>query len=489
MKIFIPAVVLLFSIYGYSQDSLKTIRLEEIAVLAVRASEQAPIPKTILSKKQIEELYVGQHPIFLLEKLTPGFYSYSESGSSFANYGKFRIRGINQERVNITLNGVPLNDMIDHGTFFSNFTDITSNFESIQVQRGVGTSSNGVSSYGGSINFESIHLINKQAYSEAQLSAGSFNTLRGNFQHFTGINEKGWGFLSSFSKLSSDGYRDNTSTDATSFFMTGGYYGRNDILKFTLFSSQSENGLGHYTIDESILKQNPTFNNLSENDKDDFGQYLVQLQYNKMLSEKLTVNATGYYGGAKGDYAEGTPDLDSVFVENYDSKYVTTFFSINYPLENDHIGGILNMDYSSKIFKFNTGFHAYSFKRENREEILPDKANPYYKENSQKTEISWFGKSTYHIGKLTAYADVQIRSTRLNVSPDYNWIGILPEEDIEYDWTFVNPKFGITYDLNAEISFYSSFGRSGREPTKIDLFGGGFQLNESNYPSARIGSV
>ncbi|MEO9483377.1 MAG: TonB-dependent receptor [Ekhidna sp.] len=487
MRTLFLSATMLISGLAYAQDSLKTLQLEEVAITAVRASEQAPIPQTNISKKQIEEVYVGQHPIFMLEKLTPGFFSYSESGSSFANYGSFRLRGINQERINITLNGVPLNDMIDQGVFFSNFTDVANNFESIQVQRGVGTSSNGVSSYGGSINFESINLRGKESFSEAQLGVGSFDTYRGNFQHFTGINEKGWGFLTSFSKLTTDGYRDNTETDATSFFLTGGYYGDRDIFKMTLFSARSENGLGYYTIDKSILDQNPRFNNLTTNDKDDFRQHMIQLQYNRFINENWTVGATAYYGGAGGDYIEGTPDVDSVFVENYFAQYQTTFFAINYPLSNDHFGGILNADYSQGKLNLNTGLHAYTFRRENREEVLPDIANPYYLEQSQKDEISWYGKATYNFGKLVAYADVQVRTAKLTISPDYNWIGIASEGDITNDWTFINPKIGVTYDMTNALSLYSSFGRSGREPAKIDLLGG-FQLNASNYPLVRAGN-
>lgn len=486
MKFLLLPALLVFTLSASAQDSLKTVRLEEIAITAVRASEQAPVPKTNVSRKQIEEKYVGQHPIFLLEKLTPGFYSFSESGTSFANYGQFRLRGINQERINITLNGVPLNDMIDQGVFFSNFTDIASNFESIQVQRGVGTSTNGVSSYGGSINFESINLQNKEAYSEAQLGAGSFATYRANFQHFTGISDTGWGFLSSFSKLTSDGYRDNTSTDATSFFLTGGYFGEKELLKLTLFTARSENGLGYYTIDKSLLDVNPTFNNLTANDTDDFSQHMVQLQYNRYLNDNWTLGLTGYYGGAGGDFQEGTPDVDSVFVENYFANYQTSFFSINFPLSNDHWGGITNLDYKKGNLSFNTGLHVYSFLRDNLQQILPDRAQPFYFEESLKNEVSWFSKANYNMGRLNIYADIQVRTATLNISPDYEWIGINPEGELSFDWTFVNPKLGLTYDATDDLSVYGSFGRSGREPTKIDIFGG-FQLGADNYPGIRDG--
>ncbi|MEM7550616.1 MAG: TonB-dependent receptor [Bacteroidota bacterium] len=443
------------------ESTLQTLELEEVAISAVRASKKAPIPFTNVSKKEIEKVYVGQHPIFLLEKLTPGLFAFSESGTSLANYGQLRLRGINQERINFTLNGVPLNDMIDQGVFFSNFTDITSNFESIQVQRGVGTSSNGVSSYGGSINFETTNLRDKEPFTTVQLGVGSFDTYRGSFQHFTGINKKGWGFMTGFSGLTSDGFRDNTDTDATSFFLTGGYYGDKDLLKFTFFTARSENGLGYQTVEESILDENPTFNPLSNNDEDDFRQFLFQTQYNRILSDYWTLGVTGYYGGAGGDFVT---------------------FGLNFPLQNDHFGTIINADYAKGNLVVNTGLHAYIFLRENEESELDNLANPFYNEESRKNEVSWFGKVEYELGNLTAFADLQIRTTELIISPDFNAIGIAPTGDLTFDWTFVNPKIGFNYNLNDALSLYTSFGRSGREPTKIDIFGG-FRLDSTNFES------
>ncbi|MEM9896282.1 MAG: TonB-dependent receptor [Bacteroidota bacterium] len=467
MKFFLT-VIASWSIYAiYAQDSLQTIRLEEVAVTAVRAQENAPIPQTNISKKQIDERYVGQHPIFLMEQLTPGVFSFSESGTSLANYGQIRLRGINQERINFTLNGVPLNDMIDQGVFFSNFTDIANNFESIQIQRGVGTSSNGVSSYAGSVNFESLNLRNKEAYSQLQLGAGSFDTYRANFQNFTGLNDQGWGFLTSFSKLTSTGFRDNTGSDATSFFMTGGKYGEKDVLKLTFFTSRSENGLGYLPEAESVIRSDNTFNTLDGNNVDDFSQFLLQLQYNRILSSRWTGGITGYYGGAGGDF---------------------TTFGTNSPLENDHFGTIVNADFSENRFTFNTGVHLSLFLRENRENMPGTPADPDYLETSDKKGISWFGKATYELGDLTAFADLQMRATELSISPDYDVVGINSEGDIEFDWLFVNPKIGFTYDITDALSAYSSFGRSGREPTRIDLFGGAFRLDARNYDLVRTGN-
>lgn len=467
---------------------IPSYELESIIVKGVRAKSTDPVSHTNLSKKEIKREYVGQHPIFILDDLSPGIYSYSESGSAVGNYGQIRLRGIGQERINFTLNGVPLNDMIDHGVFFSNFSDLSSSFESIQVQRGVGTSATGVASYAGSINFESISLKQNPAFTQVELGAGSFNSYRANVQVNTGVNEDGFGLYAAASKLWSDGYKDFTDTRATSFFLSGGYFGEKDMLRFTAFSGRSENGLGYYTIDESILKNDPTFNNLTENDKDDFSQYMVQLQYSRELSQNLNWSNTLYYGGAGGDFAEGTPDVDSLFVENYFTQYNTSFFSINYPLKNDHYGVISNLYYDSEKWEISGGIHGYTFRRENREAILPDNANPYYEDQSRKDEFSAFAKVQYDLAsKASLFGDIQFRTMTLEFFPDYDFIfqGLPPNVDVAipettFNFAFVNPKLGLNYQFSPTMNGFVSFGRSGREPTRIDLIGG-FQLNANSF--------
>ncbi len=457
-------------------------QLEGLIIEGIRAAEDDPVSQATISRKEIKQRYVGQHPIFILNELTPAVYSFSESGSNVGNYGQIRLRGIGQERINFTLNGVPLNDMIDHGVFFSNFTDITSSFESVQVQRGVGMSSNGAASYAGSVNFESINLKNTEKFSQIELGAGSFNTYRANFSMSTGVNEKGFGFYSSFSRLFSDGYKRHTETDAYSFFVTGGYYGDRDLVRLTAFTGRSQNGLGYYTIDESILQTDPRFNNLTEDDNDDFSQHLIQLQYTHRFHDQLTSNTTLYYGGAGGDYAEGTPDVDSVFVENYFTQYQLDFFQINYPLENDHFGIISNLSYQSGGLSIIGGLHAYRFIRENREEILPQRSNPYYEEGSQKDELSLFAKATYEVGRLRFLADAQFRTMSLAFEPDYEFIfgpGAEMEDPDPLNWTFFNPSVGLTYFISDNWHAYTSLGLAHREPTRVDLLGG-FQLNGDN---------
>jgi iron complex outermembrane receptor protein len=203
------------SLQAQQKDSLRVEKLEEIAVSSFRTVKRAPFAQVTLSRAEIEKDFQGQDIAFLLERLSPSLVSYSDAGTGFSNYGQMRLRGIDQTRINITLNGVPLNDMIDQGVFFSNFTDFGNSIESVQVQRGVGTSSNGVASYAGSMNFESVSLTRSRPSAEVQFTGGSFNTLRASAEVHTGLMENRTAFYAKMSRLQSDGYRYNSGTENT----------------------------------------------------------------------------------------------------------------------------------------------------------------------------------------------------------------------------------------------------------------------------------
>lgn len=477
------AETLVFSYVGYESRKLSvskkmtvylepTINMEEIIIKGVRAEKGDPVAQSIVRKKELKKVYNGEQPTFYLETLTPAIISYSESGTRLANYGSMRLRGIDQQRINMTLNGVPLNDMIDHGVFFSNFTDISSSFESVQVQRGVGTSSNGVASYAGSVNFESVNIENRKKGGQVELGLGSFDSYRMNASLSSGMIDEKWSFYGSYSRILSDGYRYHTGTDAYSFFFSAGYFGENDMIKINAFDANSKNGLGYMAVAESDLEQDPRTNYLNENDKDDFGQRLIQLQHTHIFSEEFSTTASLYYGGSGGDYLytypTGTGDLAQ----------------INYPLYNDRYGLIVNGFLESENWNISSGAHAYIFERVNEESFAPDFENPYYYETSDKMEFSWFGKAEWSKGNLSLHGDLQIRTMELTIQPDYSFIGIDPEGDIVKDWTFINPKVGISYTFSPNVEAYASVGRMGREPTRIDILGG-FSLGAANYDQAR----
>lgn len=465
-------------------------KLEEVVIKAIRGEENMPLTNQTLVKEELEKHFVGQDPIFLLNRLTPSLISYSESGTNLTNYGQMRLRGIDQSRINITLDGAPLNDMIDHGVFFSNFTDFSNSIESIQVQRGVGTSTNGTSSFAGSINFQSIDLRNSTPGVELQLMGGSFNTYRASAEIYSGIRKNKFAFYSRFTKTNSEGYRYHTSTDSYSFFFSGGYFDPKNMVKITGFTGQSRNGLAYTPVALSDIKKDPRTNYINENDIDDFGQDFIQLQYTRSLTAFSSWVSSVYYGAAGGDFPSGFYVTDSVYDANTPGNYILEdrFTQINYPLFNDHLGitSYYHLLTRNQRLNVNAGIHLYTFHRQNLESIIPDDTNPYYDERSRKNEFSLFAKSDYRINRWSILGDIQFRTLNLVINPDDQ---LLPfQSDIVKSWAFINPKIGISYSLDSSKDFYAYYGFAGREPTKIDILGG-FQLNPSNLANVKSNDV
>nr|WKN38398.1 TonB-dependent receptor [Tunicatimonas sp. TK19036] len=466
-------------INGTSQAIQRSIQLspssslEEVIIEAIRADQQAPVTQKTIEREEIEELYVGQDALYVLEEITPSILTYSESGTQLTNYGQMRLRGIDQTRINITLNGVPLNDMIDQGVFFSNFSDLGNSVSSVQVQRGVGTSTNGTASYAGSISFEAVNLDDSVASTELQLSGGSFRTIRASGEVKTGKLSNNTAFYSRFSRTKSEGYRNHSGTDSYSFFFSGGYFGEKDLLKLTAFTGQTKNELAYLPVALPDIQQNPKTNYVSDNDTDDFGQEFIQLQYTRIINPSLSSVSSVYYGGAGGDFPAGFTDENG------------NFSQVNYPLFNDHFGFMTYLNHTSYDgqLSINGGVHAYTFRRENIEAIIPTINEPYYYDKSRKNELSVFGKVSYEWNQLMLFGDIQFRSVGLSLTPDQDFLGqsaSVPDRD----WTFINPKVGVTYRFTPLMDAYASFGRSGREPTRYDILGS-TQINTFNLPSAQ----
>lgn len=479
--------VLIVRFIGYSQQrfeveqfeepvviELKPVTIEgrEIFVEDVRADETNPITQTTIRRVEIEEDNIGQDPVFTLSKLTPSVLTHSDSGTRFANYSYMRLRGMDQTRINMTLNGIPLNDMIDQGVFFSNFNDFGNSIQSVQVQRGVGTSTNGTASYAGSINFESQNISMEEASANAKITGGSFGSHRISGKVSTGsINN--FGFFSRFSNTGSDGYRYHSGTKSNSFFASGGYFGEKNVFKITAFIGRTKNELAYTPVPIEQIREDSRTNNVSEHDEDDFGQEFLQLQYSRTIDDDLSLNSSVYYGGAGGGFPVG--------FNNADGEFVQQIFS----LENDHYGFKSSLRYNnSNGLELSGGIHTYRFDRINEESFAPETENVIYSDDSRKDEFSAFAKANYRIENVELYGDIQIRSVWLSLNPDVSFLtgtGIPQNETAvpTRSWTFISPKIGLTYHLSDEINVYGSFGRSGREPTRQDILGA-TNINASN---------
>jgi iron complex outermembrane receptor protein len=447
----ITLAMLSFTHVLQAQDTLRTIELEEIAITPQRASMQDPVPQITLDRKDLQTADLGQNPVLLLERASPSIISFSDAGTRFGNYNQIRMRGMDQSRINFTLNGVPLNDMVDQGTFFSNFTDFTSSMQSVQVQRGVGISPHGTASYAGAISFQSVNLGRTDPFGALNLSAGSFGSFRLNAEGATGRLANDFSAYARVSRTVSEGYRDHSGTNAHSLFFSGAKFFENSVLKITALAGKTQNDQAYLPVLLDDLKANPRTNYFDRDDTDNFEQEIIQLQYIRYFNDRLSLSSSAYYNGSRG-----------FFPFTFGDQFL-------YTVENDHLGFFSNIQYEGKRMKVTAGIHTYHMNRKNEEAIAPNISQPYYQDETEKQEFSGFGKLEYTItSRLTVSADLQLRALRSTYTSDslafYTGNASASRDDF-----FVNPKIGLNYQVNARSSVFASFGRVGREPTRADL--------------------
>lgn len=423
-------------------DTTKTIVLTNIEVTGVRTDTKTPISQKIITKEDIDKTYQGQEMSYILDK-TPSVISQSDGGQP-NGYTTFRMRGIDQTRINMTLNGVPLNEPEDQGVYFSNYPNFATNIKSMQVQRGVGTSANGTSSYGGSINFEGNTGIDKET--SLQVGYGSFNTKRANLSYGSGINKKGFALYTGISAYGSDGYKYNSGGSGYSAFVSGGYYHKKNVIKFTGFTGRSLNQMSWFAVSEEDINKDPRTNYNPKGENDDFRQSFAQLQYVRSINKNSTITTTGYYNRLDGNWGlfVGPTDL------------------LKFGLSSNFYGVMTNYHLELSKLTINAGLHANSYDRSHTGNI--NDTIPLYKNTGYKTDYSAYTKVGYTISKFTLFGDLQVR----NVGFSYKGDSVMKP----LNWTFFNPKGGVTYNHSDHTNYYFSVGKSHREPTRTDMFGG-----------------
>ena len=472
----------------------KAFVLNEITVNSLRATEKSAVTYSDVKKTDIEKRNLGQDIPYLLA-LTPSFITTSDAGTGIG-YTGFRIRGTDANRTNITVNGVPLNDAESHGTFFVNMPDFASSLSSVQVQRGVGTSTNGAAAFGASINMQTEGL-NAKPYGEISTSIGSFNTNKNTLKAGTGLMSNGFAFDARLSNVTSDGYIDRASVDLKSYFFSAGYYAEKTTLKFLTFGGNEKTYQAWNGVDSEIMKTNRTYNELGEytdnngntqyydNQTDNYNQTHYQLHWLQELTPKLHLNATahltrgiGYYEEYKTDrkYKEYglTPDTiagtvqkktDLVRQKWLDNYFYGVTYALNYETEklNATIGGAVNRyngDHYGKVIWVRNGNNVDMSKLWYRSTSVKDDANIYAKANAEVLE------------NLFASVDLQYRyiSYSMNGTDDKYDADNGTMRDITtakpYEFHFFNPKLGLTYKIDKKQDVYASYSISNREPNR-----------------------
>ena len=406
---------------------------ESIVVSAIRADDETPVTKTDIPREEIKKQYHGQDVPLLLRD-APSVNAYTESGVGGSGYSYISLRGVSPTRINFTLDGVPLADSEDMGTYFADFPDLARSLESIQVQRGVGTSTVGSPSFGGSVNMESISLA-QDPQTTATLGLGSYGNRQASVGYQSGALPGDLALYTRLSYIENEGFRDNSGIRQHNIFLSAAKNLGDAQLRLTGFSGHERQQLAFYATDADTLKTDLRANPMRPEENDSFGYDLAQLQY---LRANWT--ASVYYQRGYGWYR----------------LYDTAQTLHEYGLDGMLLGTLLTYTHTAGALTTNYGVHLNRFKRDHTRED--------YRNYGVKDEANAFAKATWNAGAWHLYGDAQLRHAAFDYHGDVNIDPI--------SWTFFNPKIGARYDLSPRSSVYASAGMSTREPTRNDMFQG-----------------
>jgi len=459
---------------------------DEVTVTATRATSHSALAYTNIDNDELQKNNLGQDMPYLLS-MTPSVVVTSDAGAG-VGYTSIRIRGSDATRVNVTINGVPVNDGEAHLVYWVDLPDLSSSVDNLQIQRGVGTSTNGAGAFGGSVNMQT-HSFSADTYGSISSSAGSFNTWKNTVSFGTGLLKKKFSFDGRLSKITSDGYIDRAASDLKSFYLSGGYYGNKNSLRMIAMSGKEKTYQAWYGVPQDSLKANRTFNSAGlyhdangnityyDNQTDNYRQDYYQLIYSKVLRNSWDLNLTAHYTKGKGYYEEYKEGQNLNDYGIYDltvppNPPITNLVRRKW-LDNDFYGLIWSANKTKKNWALTLGGAMNTYKGSHYNEIIsaeifPSGTLPYRYENNHalKNDFNIFGKLFYDGShRLHLFADVQTRA----VSYQFNGFNNnLEEQRQQVDVIFFNPKAGVTYDINTSNSIYSSIAFAGKEPLRDD---------------------
>ena len=489
--VFLALFVLSFQSFSQEkqQDSTKVQTLDEVLVKAIRVDSDSPITHSNIKKEALEKRNLGQDLPILLNYL-PSVVTTSDAGSG-VGYTGIRVRGVSAQSTNVTVNGIPYNDAESLGTFWVDLPDFASSVESLQLQRGVGTSTNGSGAFGASINILT-DAISEKASGEISNAFGSYNTRKHNVKFSTGTLNDHFEIAGRLSQINSDGYIDRATSNLKSYFLQASYVDDNTLIKALTFGGyertyQSWNGLE----DLDLLKNDRTYNTAGmytdengdikfyKNEVDDYKQDHYQLhwneRYNSSWSTNLGLNYTygrGYFEQYKEDQDFADYDLEDITIGG--ETINTTDLIRRRWLDNDFYVANANANYKDDALNFTFGTSYSSYVGDHFGEIIwaryasgSELGDKYYKGVGKKKDMSVFAKATYKLNKkVSLYGDLQMRFV------NYKTSGLTSDRVnmlIDEDYNFFNPKAGITYKLNTNDNLYLSYARANREPNRDDF--------------------
>jgi iron complex outermembrane receptor protein len=474
----------LLSIFSIAQekpkDTTKVTRLDEVLIAGVRAQKNNPVTFTNVSKEEIAPRNLGQDIPVLLNYL-PSVVSTTDAGNGIG-YTYMRVRGTDGSRINVTLNGVPFNDSESQGTFFVNLPDFASSVESLQLQRGVGTSTNGAGAFGASLNMQTKSFQEK-SYAEIANSVGSFNTRKHTLAFGTGLHNN-FEFNGRISQIASDGYVDRAATNMFGYFFNANYIHKSTQIKALFFGGKEKTYQAWYGIEDlDKLKNDRTFNpagmyfdadgtmRFHDNETDNYWQNHFQLHWSENWSENWSSNVALHYTIGKGYFEQYKEDetLSDYYLPDFQGNSTSDLIRKRW-LDNDFFGTTFTLNYKKNKTNILFGGAANRYLGKHFGEVVwtqyyVPNSNRYYNNIGNKDDVNAYVKASQTFEKLNLFADLQYRMVFYEANS-------LRFDDVNDTFRFFNPKVGLNYQLNSKNAFYTFAGIANKEPRRDDYENG-----------------
>ena len=491
-NLFLFLALLVLSVSAWAQqiqqDSTKVETLDEVLLNSIRVDATSPITHSNVTKEDLEKRNLGQDIPILLNYL-PSVVTTSDAGAG-VGYTGIRVRGISAQSTNITINGIPYNDAESLGAYWVDLPDFSSSVESLQLQRGVGTSTNGSGAFGASINVLT-DAVSEKANGEISNAFGSYNTRKHNVKYSTGLLNDHFEIAGRLSQVKSDGYIDRATSDLKSYFLQGSYVDDNTLIKALVFGGYEVTYQAWNGIDAETLASDRTFNSAGQytnengetrfhdNEVDDYKQDHYQLHWNEKHNNNWSTNLGLNYTYGRGyfeQYKEDEDFSDYGFEEISigGSTINTTDLIRRRWLDNDFYVINASANYKNETLNFSSGLSYSSYDGDHFGEVIwaryasdSEIRDRYYEGNSNKYDFSVFAKATYRLNeKLSLYGDLQYRSVNYDTSGLSSDLVLF---EIDKSYGFFNPKVGLSYNLNTNNNLYFSYARANREANRSDF--------------------
>ncbi len=461
------------------------ILTEDVVVSATRAGNKTPMAYTNLDISHLSDKQTGQDLPFLLS-MTPSLVATSDAGTGIG-YTNFRIRGSDANRINMTVNGIPLNDAESHSVYFVDMPDFAASTENIQVQRGVGSSTNGAGAFGGTVNMQSSNLSQK-SYAGWSSAAGSFRTLKNTVMVGSGLIGGQFIVEARLSKISSDGYVDRAFSDLHSFYLTGGYFTEKSMLKAILFSGKERTYQAWNGVPSSMIQSDRTYNpsgiiygkdgaiSFYDNETDNYQQDHYQLHYTHQFNNRMSANLSAHYTYGRGYYEEYRQNqaLSAYLMQPVtigDSVLGASDLVRRKWLDNDFYGAVGSFSYKSRKTEIILGSAWNIYSGDNYGKVVwaqyygNNEANhEWYRSKGTKEDFNLFVKMNFQLTQqLSIYTDVQYRHINYKINGSDDNLRDLTQTHL---FDFLNPKMGVYYTANEKHSIYFSYGNGHREPNR-----------------------